>query len=232
MKLVSRRTLAAGAATLALLVGGGSALAFDPLGDQDAFLGDLATRLGIEQEELEGAIRDAQVTRVDQAEAEGQITDEQATELRERIEAAETPFIGGGGFRGGFGFRGGPGGFLEPAAEALGLSAAGLRDQLGGTSLAAIAAEQGVSVQAVEDAIVAAQEKRLDEAVADGRITDAQAAELLNQLESRAEALVDRVFPEEGALCDGPPPADEDSGTDEEQTEEPTEGTTEEEVEL
>src|SRR6478752_1748379 len=65
------------------------------------------------------------------------------------------------------GFRGGGGVDLEVAAKTLGLSTEELRTQLqDGKSLADIAKAQGVDKQKLIDALVAAGEKRLDEAKA------------------------------------------------------------------
>ncbi len=69
---------------------------------------------------------------------------------------------------GGAGFRMGGGGVdLEVAADTLGLSTDELRTQLqAGKSLADVAEDQGVDKQKLIDALVAAGEKRLDEAKA------------------------------------------------------------------
>ncbi len=102
----------------------------------------------------------------------------------------------GPGFRG---FRGGPG-FghfghdLTAVTSYLGLTAEQLRtEREAGKSLAQIAQAQGKSVAGLEQAIVDAGEKRLDQAVADGRLTSAQAATLLARLQSDVDDLVNRT---------------------------------------
>ena len=203
MKLINRKTLAIGAASLAVMAGAGSALALGTASDDEAMLGDVAASLGVEQEALEDAIRDAQINRVDAALADGEIGEERAEQLRERIESAETPRLGGpagaGGHHGhhGKGF-GGPRAALEPAAEALGLTAQELREMLPGTSLAAIAEEQGVPASDVETAIVAAGQERLDEALESGRIDADRAAELSERVAERASDMLEREVPEDG----------------------------------
>jgi polyhydroxyalkanoate synthesis regulator phasin len=200
MKFINRKTIAIGAASLAVMVGAGSALALGSPEDNEAMLGDVAASLGVEQQALEDAIRDAQINRVDEAVAEGEITEERASELRERIESAETPLLAGpGGHHGhhGKGF-GGPHATLEPAAEVLGLSVEELREMLPGTSLAAIAAEQGVAAADVEAAIVAAAQEQLDQAVADGRIDADRAAEMSERIAEHAGDIVEREVPEDG----------------------------------
>lgn len=75
---------------------------------------------------------------------------------------------------------------FKAAAEAIGIEprelAASLRD---GSTIAEVATEHGVEVQAVIDAMVAEAKQRLDEAVADGRITAEEAAERLAKLTER-----------------------------------------------
>ncbi len=72
--------------------------------------------------------------------------------------------------------RGGPGMGSEALTDLLGLTAEEIHTQLhDGATLAEIAAAQGVEVQAVVDALVAELDTRLDEAVADGRIDQAEA---------------------------------------------------------
>ena len=202
MKFINRKTVALGAASLAVMVGAGSALALGTRADSEALLGDVATSLGVEQQALEDAIKDAQVNRVDAALADGEISEERAEQLRERIESAETPTFGGprghGGHHGHHGGFGGPGATLEPAAEVLGLTAEELREMLPGTSLAAIAAEQNVAAEDVEAAIVAAGQERLDQALADGRIDAERAAEMSERIAEKAGDIVEREIPEDG----------------------------------
>jgi hypothetical protein len=78
----------------------------------------------------------------------------------------------------------------------LGLTAAELRTQLeAGKSLADVAKAQGKTVSGLEDAMVAAAKKRLDAAVAAGKLTAAQASSMLDDLESRVGDMVDRTGP-------------------------------------
>ncbi|MGH9247147.1 MAG: hypothetical protein ACRD29_23060 [Acidimicrobiales bacterium] len=75
----------------------------------------------------------------------------------------------------------GRGGFfvdLDVAAEALGLTADELRDELAdGTTIAEVAEAEGVDVQTVIDALVAAATAEIDEAVADLDADDAEELE-------------------------------------------------------
>jgi hypothetical protein len=114
---------------------------------------------------------------------------------------------GPGGFGRGHWFHGGD----PPAlAESLGVDEDELRDALrDGRTIAEVAEEQGVDVQDVVDAVVAAHQERVDEAVADGDLTQEDADELMAGAEERVTAFVngERPDPEDlpapGALPGG-----------------------------
>ena len=113
------------------------------------------------------------------------------------------PRGGHGGPGGGRGGRGGPG--VEAAAEALGLSMDELRTELrGGATLADIAAEQGVAVQTVIDAMVAELKAHLDERVAEGDLTQEEADAKLAKATTKITDLVNNGRPGRG----GDTPAD------------------------
>ena len=84
---------------------------------------------------------------------------------------------------------------LRSAARFLAVSPRELRAELPGTSLAALAAAQGKSVEALEAAMVAPAKARLARAVATGRITQARADPLLQRLEQAAARLAAKTFP-------------------------------------
>ena len=154
--------------------------------------------------ELSDALKQALKNRIDDAVDSGKLTEEQAKRLKERIDSDEFPLLVGPGF----GFRGfGPGlghrfgrrsatvtqrGFavLETAAAYLGMSEADLREALQDKTLAEIAKDKGKSVDGLVKALVAAEEKTIDEAAADGRITKAQASEIKSRLAEHTNALV------------------------------------------
>ncbi|MEY2476457.1 MAG: hypothetical protein QOG87_1772 [Actinomycetota bacterium] len=78
--------------------------------------------------------------------------------------------------------RGGPGGCfggghgLDAAATALGMTDEELRTELqAGKTIAQVAQAENVDVQKVIDAMVAATNAHIDQAVADGRLTQAEA---------------------------------------------------------
>ena len=77
------------------------------------------------------------------------------------------------------------------AAKYLGLSDSDLRAKLrAGDSLADVAKAQGKDVGGLQDAIVAAQKAELDKAVADKKLTQSQADDVLGALKERVDDLV------------------------------------------
>ncbi len=123
---------------------------------------------------------------------DGSITQEQADEVATTLSEA------GLGDRGGHHGRGPD---LATAAEALGMTEEDLREALGtGATLAQVAEDQGVAVDTLVQALVAAEEDRIAEAVVDGRLTQEQADERLADLEQR---VTDRVEAESGGRGPG-----------------------------
>ncbi len=209
MRTMTRRkklTFAAGAAGIALLVAGlGAAGAvaasrmLSPSEGAEAVIDDAASQLGIEPSALSDALRQALKNRTDEAVDAGRMTKEQADDLKERIDAHEYPLLFGRGGHGGPGF-GHHGRFeiLGAAASFLGMTGPELREELQDKTLAEIAKEQGKTAAGLVQQLVATQTKRIDEAVADGRLTDEQATELKASLDERMEALVNGERPNRG----------------------------------
>jgi uncharacterized protein YidB (DUF937 family) len=132
---------------------------------------------------------------------DGTITQEQADAVEEALEDARPDRgIGGGIGDHGFGLVLGD---MSTVAESLGISEDELRAALAdGQTIAEIAEEQGVDVQDVIDDIVAAQRERVDEAVAEGRLTQEEADELLAGAEERVTAFVNGELPDREDLPD------------------------------
>jgi len=175
-----RKTVAAAAMAASLTVGGAAGVAlFTPT------LSGAQTDETTETEtpDRTSRLRDVLAPLVE----DGTITAEQADAVAAHL-ADELPMRHGhgGGFRAGFG---------EDVAEVLGLTTDELRTRLqGGESLADVAEAEGVDVQAVVDAIVATHQERLDQAVADGRLTQEQADERAADLEEHAQDIVEGTF--------------------------------------
>jgi polyhydroxyalkanoate synthesis regulator phasin len=85
---------------------------------------------------------------------------------------------------------------LEVVADTIGIEVDALATALrGGSTIAEVAGANGVEPQAVIDALVAAGNQRIDQAVADGRVTEEQAQTFRDGLTERVEALVNGEFP-------------------------------------
>jgi hypothetical protein len=192
MQLKRVHKLMIGAAAMLAAAGGGAAFASSQSGspseESQAIIDDAAGKLGIPASKLSDALRSALTDRVDAAVAAGRLTKEEGAALKARIQGDSFPLFGG--LHRGFGHVG-VFGSLDEAAGYLGLTEAQLRTELeGGKSLAQVARDHGKSVDGLVDTLVAAAKKKLDGAVAAGRITKAQEDEMLSGLADRIGNLV------------------------------------------
>jgi hypothetical protein len=208
MAKLKPRVIAGAVAGLAV-AGGGAAIAADQLGspkqESQAVLNDAAKQLGVEPSALTAALKKALENRVDDAVAAGRLTKSQGDELKQRIESGDAPLFAGPGFH----HHHGPFGGLDAAATYLGLTDAQLRTQLeSGKSLADVAKAQNKSVDGLVQAIVDAAKKKLDAAVAAGRLTQSRADSILAELKSHAADFVNGTAPRFGhrRFRGGPPP--------------------------
>ena len=188
----AKRKLMLGVAALAAAAGGGVAIAASdssPAQENKAILDSVAKRLGISSSKLSDALKQALGERVDAAVAAGRLPKQQGDALKDRINSGELPLFGGMQGRGlrHFGFIG----KLDAAAGYLGLTEAQLRTQLeSGKSLAQVAQAQGKSVDGLVGALVNEAKKHVDAAVSAGRLTRAQADEMLRDLRDRIASTV------------------------------------------
>jgi hypothetical protein len=157
----------------------------------------VADILGITVEEYDAAVDQAQTQVVDEAVAEGQITEDQAEMMKQRMEDGPMPGKRGMGFGGrGFAPMGGPNDMISIAAEELALSVSDLRDAIqDGKSITDLAAEQGVDIEVIEDAVLAGVSEKVAEAVGEGRITQEQGEQMLAQAEERITAQLEGTGP-------------------------------------
>jgi hypothetical protein len=213
MRLRSRNAIAILVAT-AVLIGAGVALAQSQspspsptprqeksvsLG-RDAFLDDVARRLGIQRARLAAALKAMALADVKWAEDNGFITKARADVLRERINSGTGKGLGRFGLHGrlgpglkGLGLRGGllkgrfnrGFGLLEAAADYLGLPEEDLLDALRSRTLAQVARDRGKNIDGLQAALRSAKKADLDEAVAASEITAAQANALLSRFDSQ-----------------------------------------------
>jgi polyhydroxyalkanoate synthesis regulator phasin len=195
---------ATGLAVAALVVGLGAAGAvaasriLSPQEESKAVIDDAAKQLGVKPEALSDALKQALKNRIEAAVDAGVLTKDQAKELEARIDSGDYPSLfGPHGFGRGLG-RGphpfgdrGPSAVMSAAASYLGMSEDDLREALDDKTLAEIAKDKGKSVSGLVAALVAAESKKIDQAVTDGRITKAQATEIKSQMKDRMQSLVD-----------------------------------------
>jgi hypothetical protein len=198
------------ASALSLAVGAGGAIAASKSSATrgDGFLARVAGHLGISTEKLEDATKQAAIDEVDEQLEAGRITKAQADELKARIREGGLPFLfgrrhfrsdGAGRFDGPRRLFHAPFGHLSAAADYLGLSVPQLLEQLtSGKSLAEVAEAENKSVDGLKDAMVADAKERLDQAVEEGLLTEAQANEKLDAIESRIDDIVNGTFPDRG----------------------------------
>jgi len=218
MSISAKRKLAVGAAGLAVLAGSGGAYAAaagspqvtpkpaaDRAAEQKAFLDDVAKRLNVTRDQLDAAVKGAAEARIDAAVKDGKLTQEQGEAAKKRL-ANGVPMLGGrllggkphGPGRPGFGERRGFGfGFgFEGAASYLGLTEAQLREQLqDGKSLADVAKAQNKDVAGLKAALKANVTKKLDEAVKDGHLTEAQKTRILADVDDRLDDVINGTPP-------------------------------------
>ena len=201
--------IVAAAAAAVAVAGGGVAIAATQLGspsaESQAVINDAAGQLGVEPSKLSDALKKALENRVDAAMKDGRLTRAQGDALKQRIEAGGVPLFGvpllGFPFRAHFRdhFR-----HLEAAASYLGLTDDQLRAELAARkTLAQIARAHDKSVDGLVDAMTAEATKRLDQAVAAGRLTKAQRDDIAAELKQHLTAFVNGKRPP--APLGGPP---------------------------
>jgi len=191
-----KRKLVAGATAAVAVAAAGGAVAATQLGspqeETQAVVDDAAGQLDVEPSKLDAALKKALENRVDAAVEAGRLTKEQGDAIKARIESGELPIFGGPHLeRHGGPFRG-----LDAAASYLGLTEAELRSELeDGKSLAQVARDHDKTVDGLIDAMVDSAKQRLDADVETGRLTQAQADAMLDDLQERITDLVNGRFP-------------------------------------
>jgi hypothetical protein len=200
----SKRTVVIGSVVVLALAGAaGGALAasgtFDPAAEKQAYLNDVAGRLGVSSAKLEAALKGAAIDRVDAALAAGEITKDQADAMKAAINSGKLPL--GIGLVPGMGFRmhddgHALGGSLDAAATYLGLTEAQLGTQLeSGKSLADVAKTQGKSVDGLKQVMLNSIQAKLDQAVKDGKLTAAQRDDIMAKVNASIDDLINGKLP-------------------------------------
>ncbi len=159
-------------------------------------LADVAKAQGKSVDGLKAAIVAEEKEHLDETVAAGRLTAAQAAQILGRLQANVDALVDRTGAVPGRGPLRGPGKHLDGVASYLGLSVQQVAEKLrAGQTLAQIATAQGKSVDGLKAAIVAEEKEHLDEAVAAGRLTAAQAAQILERLQANVGDLVNRTGP-------------------------------------
>ncbi len=211
---MQRRHLLIGALVALPLLAVGGVAAFAASGGSSGtspaatFISDVANRLGISTSTLESAVQQARLDQVQKMEDQGRLTAAQAAKMEAAIKSGRLPAGFGGMRRGGRMMAGGAA--MRAAAAYLGLTQQQLASDLGaGKSLSDVATSQsGKTVGGLEAAITAALQQQIQQAVADGRLTQQQATDREQNLETLVARLVTRTGMGRGHPgAWGPPPA-------------------------
>jgi hypothetical protein len=198
MHVSAKRKVAVGAAALLVVAGGGAAVGANTFGspkeESQAVIDDAAKQLGIAPSRLSDALKTALKNRVDAAVEAGRLSKVEGAALKARIDSGGVPLFPAGPRSHGFGHHGSN---LDAAATYLGLTEGQLRTELRrGKTLAQIATAHGKTAEGLVGALVAEAGKKLDEAVATGRLTRADADSMLAGLKERINDFVNGRFPQ------------------------------------
>jgi hypothetical protein len=145
-----------------------------------AYLGHLASHLGVSQSKVDAAATAAAKDTIQDQVTKGSLTQAQADKMKAKLGSgslcsAAVNGLGHAPDGGGRNAAGMMGGYLPAAASALGITEAQLKTDLkNGQSLSQVAAAQNVSEADFKTKVVAAMKPKLDAAVAAGKLTQAQ----------------------------------------------------------
>ena len=196
----------------AAVIGGGIGLAVGQGDDTpvQTFLGRVADKLGIGEDELRSAMTEAEQDIIDERVAEGTLTAEQGERLRERIEEKGLLGPGGGPLdgprdRGRIGDRVCDRVFdcirdrvrdqdgrlpMEAAATVLSMEPEALLSELQEGKTLAEVAEESMSVDEFTVALLTQVQQELDALVADGKLTEEQADAIFERVEENIDRIV------------------------------------------
>ena len=177
-------------ALLAVGIGGAIALAQGPTTTPPQKFGDLfnqvlAGKLGITVDKLTQTMTDARKEALAQAVKQGLLTQAQADRMQNQLGKRGTQIDLATAS-------------LDAAAKVLGMTSADLQTALkGGKTLLALATEKKADVTALRTAIANAQKAAIDQAVKDGKLTQAQADQMKANIKPENINL-NRFFPAMG----------------------------------
>jgi len=168
-------------AGVALAQGGGTG---DTQGERESFAARVAAHLGVTEQQLVDAFKAARLEMLDEAVAAGKISPEEAEQIRQRIEESK-----------GLGLVGRHrhllGGIVRSVADTLDMTPREIAQDLRqGQSLAEIGQAKGVSTDTLKSAILTAADEKLDQAVADGKLTQDQADKIMTRLTDNIDKIL------------------------------------------
>lgn len=156
----------------------------------DVFVTKLAGLLNIDKTTLVSSMKQAGSDTVDEAVAAGDLTERQGAQIKERIQSGEFPSFRGGGHHG----KGGHHalmGIVDPhevgdaVAQRLGLTSEQLLQEIqSGKTLHQIGQEKGVSDADLKSTILGVVQPKLEQAVADGKLTQEQADRVVERIQN------------------------------------------------
>lgn len=165
------------------------------------FIDRVAEKLGISSDTLSEAVKSSADDVIDEKVASGELTQEQADAMKTRIANAPDEALGGIGRGPGFGHRGGFGFFGgDELATFLGITTDDLRTEMqgDGATLATVAAAHGKSRDELKAFLTDQIKARLDEGVASGEHTQADADQKLANFTANLDAMIDGTMPQGG----------------------------------
>ena len=165
----------------AVAVGGAATSAQDSDGSLGTFLGRVAERLGISEEELDTAIDGARSESIDEAVAEGRLTEEQAERARESGFPLRARFRGAGEHKSYV---------TEAAAQVLGMSQEELKELKESNSLAEIVEAQDMTVEDFKADLLIQLQALLDSDVTDGTLSQEQADRIFGCAEEKIDSIL------------------------------------------
>jgi polyhydroxyalkanoate synthesis regulator phasin len=191
----------AGALVAAAVIGAGAVMAQSggSSSGTPTFLDRVAQKLGIDTPKLQDAVKSAAHDEIDARVASGELTQQQADRLKQKIDQSNgdelVPF--GRGFERGMKEHMGAGVNAQALADFLGVSTDELRTELraDNATLASVAQAHGKSRDDLKAFIKDSAKRKLDQAVADGKLTQDREDAILQGLDSHLDAIVDGRFP-------------------------------------
>jgi uncharacterized protein YidB (DUF937 family) len=172
-------------------------------------LAQVAQAHGVDPAKVVSVVAAFKTKQIDAALAAGKITQAQADAMKARVQDQATRFVNEIKPRGGMhGGRIGDAADQKVVADAIGISTSQLLTEVqSGKTIAQVAQAHGVDPAKVISALVAEETKEVDDALAAGKITQAQADAMKARLQQRVQNQVNGVRPPGGRPRGAAPPA-------------------------